>query len=343
MALLQCYNKGCGQKYDPNETKTDSCKFHPGGPIFHDALKGWSCCKKRSTDFSEFLSIPGCLKGKHNNVKPPAEPSKQESKDEKEVVVSVPKKEVRPPNNATERPSVNEPMIELKKTVGATLKQALEKQMNDLSLQGESNEKPSTGEITIGTTCKNNACGKTYQGESSNSEDCVYHPGTPVFHEGLKFWSCCQKRTTEFDTFLQQVGCKIGQHVWIKAENPGQKKTCRYDWHQTGSTVNISVYSKLAIPDRCRIEANRVSCSVYIVFEGGKSLFEQKFILCGVIDPTKSNVKMAGTKVEINLIKAELFHWPDLVSAIVSDQSESGNSLAGSSPNNVQNLQSAGF
>nr|XP_042706937.1 uncharacterized protein LOC101936142 isoform X1 [Chrysemys picta bellii] len=38
----------------------DSCVYHPGVPIFHDALKGWSCCKKRTTDFSEFLSIKVC-------------------------------------------------------------------------------------------------------------------------------------------------------------------------------------------------------------------------------------------------------------------------------------------
>jgi len=33
----------------------DSCQHHPGVPVFHDALKGWSCCKKRTTDFTEFL------------------------------------------------------------------------------------------------------------------------------------------------------------------------------------------------------------------------------------------------------------------------------------------------
>ena len=36
----------------------DVCQFHPGVPVFHDALKGWSCCPKRSTDFTEFLNIP---------------------------------------------------------------------------------------------------------------------------------------------------------------------------------------------------------------------------------------------------------------------------------------------
>lgn len=44
---------------------------------------------------------------------------------------------------------------------------------------------------------------------------------------------------------------------------------------------------------------------------------------------------MVGTKVEINLIKAELFHWPDLVTDIVPVQSVSGDPSVGSIPNNV--------
>lgn len=55
----------------------DSCQYHPGVPVFHDALKGWSCCSRRSTDFTEFLNIPGCTHGPHSNVKPP-EPEKKQ-------------------------------------------------------------------------------------------------------------------------------------------------------------------------------------------------------------------------------------------------------------------------
>ena len=29
-------------------------------------IQGWSCCKKRVTDFGEFLAIPGCTAGPHN-------------------------------------------------------------------------------------------------------------------------------------------------------------------------------------------------------------------------------------------------------------------------------------
>ena len=60
-ALLQCYNKGCGNKFkeeDNNEGKvaallpvwcplyqylhpvtTEACTYHPGVPVFHDAMK----------------------------------------------------------------------------------------------------------------------------------------------------------------------------------------------------------------------------------------------------------------------------------------------------------------
>ncbi|XP_015684563.1 cysteine and histidine-rich domain-containing protein 1-like [Protobothrops mucrosquamatus] len=90
---LLCYNRGCGQRFDPATNTEESCTYHPGVPVFHDALKGWSCCKRRTTDFSDFLSIKGCTKGFHNNEKPP-EPVKPEVKttcEEKELTDLQPK------------------------------------------------------------------------------------------------------------------------------------------------------------------------------------------------------------------------------------------------------------
>ena len=40
--------------------------------------------------------------------------------------------------------------------------------------------------IAPGTICKRPACGKSYVDESSRQEECVFHAGTPVFHEGSK-------------------------------------------------------------------------------------------------------------------------------------------------------------
>lgn len=74
----------------------------------------------------------------------------------------------------------------------------------------------SSDEITIGTSCKNGGCSSTYEGPMSNKTICIYHPGTPIFHEGLKYWSCCQRKTSDFNAFLSQVGCEKGTHTWKK-------------------------------------------------------------------------------------------------------------------------------
>jgi hypothetical protein len=57
---------------------------------------------------------------------------------------------------------------------------------------------------------------KEYTGEESNFQKCIYHEGIPIFHEGMKYWSCCQRKTSDFDNFLNQVGCCEGKHLWFK-------------------------------------------------------------------------------------------------------------------------------
>lgn len=65
MALL-CYNQGCSTETGSD----DACTYSPGISVFHDALRGWSSCKQRTVDFSDFLSTAGCKKGWHNSEKP---------------------------------------------------------------------------------------------------------------------------------------------------------------------------------------------------------------------------------------------------------------------------------
>lgn len=80
--LVDCYNKGCGKKFDATSNSTgkpfsdfldfhifpilfvdyflpEDCQYHPGPPFFHDAYKIWNCCNKKSTDFGTWLSYPG--------------------------------------------------------------------------------------------------------------------------------------------------------------------------------------------------------------------------------------------------------------------------------------------
>ncbi|TRM62714.1 HSP20-like chaperone [Schizophyllum amplum] len=52
--------------------------------------------------------------------------------------------------------------------------------------------------------CTRKGCGKELTQDDSGP--CVYHSGAPVFHEGLKSWSCCSdvyKPVLDFDEFMK--------------------------------------------------------------------------------------------------------------------------------------------
>nr|XP_006118447.1 cysteine and histidine-rich domain-containing protein 1 isoform X1 [Pelodiscus sinensis]XP_006118448.1 cysteine and histidine-rich domain-containing protein 1 isoform X2 [Pelodiscus sinensis] len=297
--------------------KEDSCTYHPGVPVFHDALKGWSCCKRRTTDFSDFLSIAGCTKGLHNSEKPP-EPVKPEVKttsERKELadlkpkfqehIIQAPK-----PVETINRPSPDEPMTSLQLKVSASLKQALDK----LKLSSENEEEKKeedNDEIKIGTSCKNGGCSKTFEGPQSTEEICIYHSGVPIFHEGMKYWSCCKRKTSDFNTFLSQEGCTTGTHAWTKKDAGKKVVPCRHDWHQTGGEVTISIYAKNSLPELSHVEANSTMLNIHIIFEGDKE-FDRSVKLWGVIDVKRSYVNMTATKIELTMRKAEPMLWASL-------------------------------
>ncbi|XP_042368274.1 cysteine and histidine-rich domain-containing protein 1 [Plectropomus leopardus] len=311
MALL-CYNKGCGLKYDTDKNKEDSCLFHPGVPIFHDALKGWSCCKKRTTDFSEFLSIKGCTRGHHSNEKP-QEPLRPEVSSDKGEIKHTNGQEIiyQGPKSAEmlqkERPSSEEPKTKLPHKVSASLAQVLEKL--DISKRAE-REKTESQMTMLGTQCKNAGCKTIYQGPETDMEVCIHHPGAPVFHEGYKYWNCCCIKTIDFNAFLDQKGCTSGKHRWVRKQDK-KKVACRHDWHQTGNNVVVTIYAKNANPEFSCIEANRTVLSCQIQFENDK-IFKREFHLWGVVNVKQSSVNMVPSKVEITLRKADQVAWGKL-------------------------------
>lgn len=311
MALM-CYNKGCGAKFDADKNKDDSCLFHPGVPIFHDALKGWSCCRKRTTDFSEFLSIKGCTRGRHSNEKP-QEPLRPEVSSDKGEIKQTNGPEIiyQGPKSAEklqrERPSSDEPKIKLPQKVSPSLTQVLEKL--DLNKKAEE-EKKESQTVMPGTRCKNAGCKTAYKGPETNADICTHHPGVPVFHEGYKYWSCCCIKTIDFNAFLDQKGCTTGKHCWVPKQDK-KKVACRHDWHQTGNNVVVTIYAKSANPELCSIEANRTVLSCQIQFEDNK-IFKREFHLWGVMDVKNSSVSMVPSKVEITLRKADQVAWGKL-------------------------------
>ena len=64
--------------------------------------------------------------------------------------------------------------------------------------------------------CTNSGCNQEYSTETNHDNACCYHDGNPIFHEGLKGWSCCQKRVINFDDLFTITGCKTGPHLTIE-------------------------------------------------------------------------------------------------------------------------------
>uniref|UniRef100_A0AAZ3Q7E2 Cysteine and histidine-rich domain-containing protein 1 n=1 Tax=Oncorhynchus tshawytscha TaxID=74940 RepID=A0AAZ3Q7E2_ONCTS len=273
-----------------------ACTHHPGVPVFHDALKGWSCCKRRTTDFSDFLSIAGCTKGPHNQEKPPepVKPDVTSSEDKEraedlkpkfsEFTISAPK-----PLESIRRPSPDEPVVRLQQKISPSLRQALEKlKLSEDNLTEKTNEDDDV--VKVGTLCKNGGCARSFEGPASNDQLCLFHAGVPIFHEGMKYWSCCKKKTSDFNTFLSQEGCSRGNHLWRKNDTGKTVVPCRFDWHQTGSQVIISIYAKNSLPAVSYVEGNS----------------------CTVIDVSKSVVNMMAAKIEVAMRKSEPMTWARL-------------------------------
>lgn len=310
MALL-CYNRGCGARFDADKNSDEACRYHPGVPIFHDALKGWSCCKKRTTDFSEFLSIKGCTRGRHSNEKP-EEPLRPEVTTDKgdgkqhggeEIIYKGPKSAEA---LEKERPSSDESKSKLKLKISPSLAQIAEK----MEITEKEKREKLESQVFVGVRCKNAGCKTTYQGPETDAEICTFHPGAPVFHEGYKYWNCCCIKTTDFNAFLDQKGCTSGKHCWIPKQDK-KKVACRHDWHQTGNQVVVTIYAKNSSPEHSYVEANRTVLTCHIQFEGDK-VFHKDFHLWGVIDVNNSFANMVPSKVEVTLKKADVVAWGKL-------------------------------
>lgn len=60
---------------------------------------------------------------------------------------------------------------------------------------------------------------------SRDGENCVYHPGKALFHEGSKGWTCCKRRVLEFDEFMKIQGCKTkDKHLFVGSKKEAGKE-----------------------------------------------------------------------------------------------------------------------
>lgn len=254
--MLKCTHKGCGKEFVEEENKDNTCQFHEGSPVFHEGLKGWSCCKKRVSDFDEFLQIPGCTLGRHS-TEVPAQPVKEDTKTASEAPVSHVTKDGVEVYGKKETPKPAAPVV--------AQKQPEEKKV----VMEEDDESVPVAE---GTTCKRRGCGHAFKDqETSRGADtkCHYHPGAPIFHEGSKGWSCCSRKVLDFDEFLKIAGCKEARHVFVvKGSSEEEMVDCRTDWYQTQTNVIFSIFAKNK--EDTQIKFNEDSIDVDIKMKGNK-------------------------------------------------------------------------
>lgn len=288
-----------------------ACQYHSGGPVFHEGLKGWSCCKKRVVDFDEFLKIPGCTTGRHTDEKPvQPEPAKTEA--------------TASPTETNDKVEVynNGAAISLSShtptpTTVAEAAEDTERKAKPLAVEQLPEEDDLSVPVKEGTTCKRRGCGVTYKDDATSrgdgaEADCWHHPGAPIFHEGSKGWSCCPRKVLEFDEFLKIKGCKKGKHLFVGGQNQNQEEElvdCRNDWYQTPTHIILSIFAK--DKEDTKINFENQAMIVDIKMKGNKR-YKKTLTLFQTIDPQESTYKALTTKVEVKLKKANGMSWPAL-------------------------------
>ena len=127
----------------------------------------------------------------------------------------------------------------------------------------------------------------------------------------MKYWSCCQRKTSEFQHFLEQEGCDIGSHKWT-ADKKGADISCRYDWHQTATHITVAVYAKKYDPVKSYVDLSPVRLVAHLHFPADNTDFDLDLELKGVVEVDACTANMLGTKLEIKMKKAETGSWAKL-------------------------------
>ncbi|GAA6006408.1 hypothetical protein JCM11491_004944 [Sporobolomyces phaffii] len=308
MTTVKCTRNGCGKQFDPANNDSAACSFHPGAPVFHEGLKSWSCCastNKPTTDFDDFIKFEPCATGTHSFEKP--EPVAK-------PVAEAPAAAKGPSSTSgtTETYGTANPLPPPPPPSARTANIAPPKPTSTAYV--EEQDDPDV-KLVSGMTCKRKSCGSNYAGDDMErgGEECRYHPGVPIFHEGSKGFSCCKRRVLEFDEFLRIEGCKTGRHLFVGAKKSDtaveEQVECRIDHYQTPRQVIVSAFGKQADKEKSSVTFETESMTIDLVLPSNKR-FTRTLSLYGPIDPSTSTYKILGTKCEIVLSKADARSWP---------------------------------
>ena len=154
-------------------------------------------------------------------------------------------------------------------------------------------------------------------GANREGEECVYHPGQALFHEGSKGWTCCKRRVLEFDEFMKIPGCATkDRHLFVGKKKDASREEelteVRNDFYQTAATVIASLYLKKIDKERSKVEfvdANTVALDLHT---SDNRHYITRLALFGAVKPEECKFKIMGTKLELSLAKADGAGWPVL-------------------------------
>lgn len=188
-----CYIEDAGRSSGDKKTKHDEACTVPGEP-FTMTLQGLDLLSGQSTMTSQHPQHPGLMRGgRCPTSSPRSRRRSQEPNIEEEYKDEV--IEVRPKISAKEGSCRLHPPKGF--SYGGSLSQDCFKNVQ----KPESNTGRSRWE---GTAARITGAKPLIP---PTSDECKYHPGFPVFHEGMKnYWSCCQRKTSEFQHFSIKKG-----------------------------------------------------------------------------------------------------------------------------------------
>ncbi|KZF22255.1 chord-domain-containing protein [Xylona heveae TC161] len=321
----KCVHKGCGKAYD---NETEECVYHPGPPVFHEGQKGWKCCKPRVLTFDEFLSIPPCTTGRHSEVDDtqaakPATDGTTTPIITEEIAATTPEA----PSATFAAPSGLETTSHLSAALpsrGPIQRPAGLHSSSSPAPPPESDSDDPTVPIPAGTTCRRRGCNASYDAKGSREEEnCVYHPGAALFHEGSKGWTCCKRRVLEFEEFMKIGGCQTrNRHLFVGSGKGKDGKTGgeelliylkhRHDFYQTPTSVIASLFLKKIDSKSAKIQFSSSHTVFLDLPTTDNKRYKADVPLYGAIDTEKSAFKIMGTKLELTLVKADGTSWPVL-------------------------------
>lgn len=199
---LRCRNYGCNQFYNENDNTDTSCRHHIAPPIFHDCIKGWSCCKERKAyDWDEFQKIEGCTLGFHSTIDPKVKFAASPTVSAANAAEEKNPTPVAAPPVLKSIDDYNQQNPDAVSAASSALKSLTAPKKSTRNSDG------------VTAKCQNKGCQKVFHLSDNSANACTFHSGQPIFHDAIKFWSCCpNKKCYDFESFLEVPGCSVGFH-----------------------------------------------------------------------------------------------------------------------------------